>query len=332
MDGVYTLWKASHFHFRKVLRRGRVYLVVDPDSFPELGDALEESDLPYTNLYGKGEGVLGQTEAPYIVQLNARDIANWKHLIKNLRNQNVAIGLIAPETVDIHQLRRHWKKWISVRIPNEDQPVMFRFFDPRILFAFLATLSAAEAHSFYGPAQHLIGFQDGQLEVATPEAVVRNTAPLKLGVGEHYLFRAEQVQAMEDVTSQVFKDRLKRYLRIVWWQYAEDMPEEQLSQIVEDGIADAKKLESMTDNSVLAMTLIRLIDPSVSTNSKYWRHAYDGAGKEHPGARAIFLLSVMFDENFPHDRETVELLFYKANRFGRPEEQWHDIPRNWETK
>jgi hypothetical protein len=244
----------------------------------------------------------------------------------------IPIGLIAPETVDIHELRRHWKKWISVRIPNEDQPVMFRFFDPRIPIAFLATLSAAEAHSFYGPAQHLIGFQDGQLEVATPEAVVRNTAPLKLGVGGHYLFRAEQVQAMEDVTSAVFKDRLKRYLRIVWWQYAEDMPEEQLSQIVEDGIADAKKLESMTDNSVLAMTLIRLIDPSVSTNDFYWKQAYDVSGDGPTGGRAIFLLSVMFDDNFSDDRKTVELLFYKVNRFGRPEEFWHDMPRNWETK
>ena len=76
----------------------------------------------------------------------------------------------------LHDLKRHFMKFIKVRIEN-DQIVYFRFYDPRVLRAFLPSCSPEQAEEFYGPVRAFFLEGEGREELL---AFSRSTRELRM--------------------------------------------------------------------------------------------------------------------------------------------------------
>lgn len=88
---------------------------------------------------------------------------------------------------------------------------LFRFYDTRILLAFLGTLQATDAAAFWGPSERFYVLKSG-----APSVVARPTmsGPNRMAVPleQPYAINAEQVEMVTQVTDQVFRNRLADFL------------------------------------------------------------------------------------------------------------------------
>jgi len=84
--------------------------------------------------------------APYLVSL-----LPGTPLLEKLVEQGwgQSWGYYLASTVGFKAIRQHFRRLLSVRMPNGKQ-VLFRFYDPRVLRAFLPTAISAEVDQFLG--------------------------------------------------------------------------------------------------------------------------------------------------------------------------------------
>jgi hypothetical protein len=61
------------------------------------------------------------------------------------------VGILLDTPLDLRELRRHLRRFLRVRRQSDGRVVFFRYFDPRVLRAFLPACTAAELAAFFGP-------------------------------------------------------------------------------------------------------------------------------------------------------------------------------------
>jgi len=64
-------------------------------------------------------------------------------------------GVYLTSTADFHEVRRHLRHFLKVRLPDGEQ-VYFRFYDPRVLRIYLPTCLPEEATQFLGPIKRYV--------------------------------------------------------------------------------------------------------------------------------------------------------------------------------
>jgi hypothetical protein len=136
-------------HARRFLREG------DGELYGVLDAARDEQVLPF--LYASGarfqslyEGLRGEElalVAPYLASLPPDDPA-LTELVERSWGASWGVFLRAP--VDLRDLRRHLRRLLRVEL--EGERVLFRFYDPRVLRAYLPTCTGDEAAQVFGPA------------------------------------------------------------------------------------------------------------------------------------------------------------------------------------
>nr|WP_281502252.1 DUF4123 domain-containing protein [Loktanella sp. F6476L] len=90
-------------------------------------------------------------------------------------------GFIIETETAIDDLRRHYASWLNVTIDEGTQMALFRFYDTRILLAFLGTLQATDAAAFWGPSERFYALKSGVPSVITRPALSGpNSAALPL--------------------------------------------------------------------------------------------------------------------------------------------------------
>jgi hypothetical protein len=87
--------------------------------------------------------------APYLVQVDEQ-LLDW--IVQNLWQD--PWGLFAVAATDIVALRKHFRRFLMVE-DEDGERLYFRFYDPRVLNDFLATVSQGEAEQFFGPIDAL---------------------------------------------------------------------------------------------------------------------------------------------------------------------------------
>jgi hypothetical protein len=71
-------------------------------------------------------------------------------------------GIFAVADADLKTLRRHCRRFLTVQDPSGDA-VLFRYYDPRILAAFLPACNAEELTSFFGSVKaYAIGIPESR--------------------------------------------------------------------------------------------------------------------------------------------------------------------------
>ncbi|TFW33899.1 DUF4123 domain-containing protein [Massilia horti] len=130
------------------------FALLDGAGIPDLLDRLYGTDaLEFECLYsGELEPSVAEV-APYIARLErGSDFASWV-----LGDWGASRGIFAQVTEDVGlpQLRRHFRK-LNMVYRDDGRPVLFRYYDPRVMFQFLPLCNEAQLKEMFGPVSRYI--------------------------------------------------------------------------------------------------------------------------------------------------------------------------------
>lgn len=124
----------------------RVYAILDGASIEDLPTKIAELRPRNFCLY-RGELDTDLAEvAPYIVELAPRDIfTEW--LLENCWGKHW--GIFAHSPFSITEVRKHFRKFLTV-YDDAGNPMLFRYYDPRVLTQFLLACEPEELQDLFG--------------------------------------------------------------------------------------------------------------------------------------------------------------------------------------
>ena len=125
-----------------------LYALVDAAQFMDLVDRLENLQVQFRSLYEGPEGEQLEDVAPFLVSLGVRD--SRSRFFESQWPKNAGIFFVSSASFD--EVRRHLRHFLKVKTWAGDD-LFFRFYDPRVLQAFLPTCSAEQLKDFFGPVK-----------------------------------------------------------------------------------------------------------------------------------------------------------------------------------
>jgi hypothetical protein len=140
----------------------RVYALLDGARAPEIEHLVKTSGADHRCLYAGTLAPELAAVAPYLVHLVRESPATQVVLERAV---GAAWGVFVVAYEGIETLRRHFRRFLRVRTES-DEPLLFRFYDPRVLRAYLPTCTAIELEEIFGPAEELF------YDAPAPNAVI----------------------------------------------------------------------------------------------------------------------------------------------------------------
>lgn len=135
-------------------RPGRLYALLDAARSERIGVLLRESPHPYRSLYDGAQGDTLHEVAPFVVELPPH-AELLQDLVLEGWGRPWGVWLTAPPDRDVEAVRRHLRKFLMVELGGEK--VYFRYYDPRVLAAFVPTCTPAERRELLGDlAWHVV--------------------------------------------------------------------------------------------------------------------------------------------------------------------------------
>lgn len=133
----------------QVLRRqpDRLYALLDAARDPLVLARLAGAPEQYQSLYEGPQGEAMAAFGPFLVALPAGS-PFLEEVIRDGWGKSWGVFLTCP--LDFAAVRKHLRRFLLVNLPN-GRRAYFRFYDPRVLRAFLPTLNAQETTDFFGP-------------------------------------------------------------------------------------------------------------------------------------------------------------------------------------
>jgi len=125
----------------------RLYAILDAARDPEVLQSLLVHGEPYYSLYDGLEGEKLADVAPYLVELSPASTL-VAELVRVHWGKSWGVFLYCQ--ADFKTMRRHLRRFLMVE-NDRGKNVYFRFYDPRVLRAFLPTCTPAECAEFFGP-------------------------------------------------------------------------------------------------------------------------------------------------------------------------------------
>lgn len=133
-------------------REVNAFAVLDGASVPDLLENLYRDERDYVCLY-RGDLQTDMAEvAPYLVRLDPNsELTDWiigqgwgKHW-----------GIFALSLADLKPMRLHFRRFLIVH-DGHGKPLLFRYYDPRVLRVYLPTCNAEELTTVFGPVMSYI--------------------------------------------------------------------------------------------------------------------------------------------------------------------------------
>ena len=133
-------------------RDAQVFAILDGASVPGLQMGLYQHQPAYSCLY-RGELAPDMAAvAPYLVLLEpAAAFTDW--VLSQGWGQHW--GIFAVSDVDIRELCRHFRRFLII-YGSDGKPLLFRYYDPRVLRLYLPTCNAEELATVFGPVRSYI--------------------------------------------------------------------------------------------------------------------------------------------------------------------------------
>jgi hypothetical protein len=109
---------------------------------------------------GESEATLGPS-GPFLVELDGA-VPLLTALLRKGWGQGWCVFVVSPASFD--ELRKHFRTLLMVRRATDKSELYFRFYDPRVLRAFLPTCSPEQVWPMFGPVTaFLMEAYDGSL-------------------------------------------------------------------------------------------------------------------------------------------------------------------------
>lgn len=125
---------------------GLWYAVLDAAQDRYGPDRAEEAGLRVESLYAGEIGSLAAAAAPHLAAFELdTPFADWF-----VRSWGSHVGILLHSPADFAALRAHLRRFLTVR-DESGKKYRFRFYDPRILRAFLPVCAPDELREFFGP-------------------------------------------------------------------------------------------------------------------------------------------------------------------------------------
>ncbi len=124
-----------------------LFAVVDAARDPKVLELLRPSKEKHQSLFEGPQGEILALWAPYLVAL-PRESAFLEALVGEGWGQSWGIYLTCSRPFE--DVRKHLRHFLTVRGDEKDD-LFFRYYDPRVLRAFLPVCTAEETSAFFGP-------------------------------------------------------------------------------------------------------------------------------------------------------------------------------------
>jgi len=133
-------------------RDANVYAILDGACVSGLLDRLYQYEPEFECLY-RGELAPDLAEvAPYLVRLDPKSaFTDW--VLESGWGKHWSI--FAVSHADLATVRTHFRRFLTVHDSN-GKPMLFRYYDPRVLRVYLPTCNGKELEAFWGPIMHYI--------------------------------------------------------------------------------------------------------------------------------------------------------------------------------
>lgn len=129
------------------------WAVVDGVNWPEIAGILQQSSLQHECLYSTPNPD-SRAMAPWLVRLE-RDSADLRLFRRRAQDRHSFVLLNSDHSLE--EIRRHLRHFTMQRIPSKpDEPVYFRFYDPRVMIDMVESMSPAFVDSFMRPFSSVI--------------------------------------------------------------------------------------------------------------------------------------------------------------------------------
>jgi hypothetical protein len=155
----------------------QVFAVLDGASVPGLLGQLHKHKPQSVCLYRGELKPDMQQMAPYLVQLEpGSEFTQW--VLQNGWGKHW--GVFATTGGDLFTMRQHFRKFLRV-YDEKAKPMLFRYYDPRVLRTYLPTCNPGELADFFGPVKAFVMEGDDparilQFTFRSPELVKSETA------------------------------------------------------------------------------------------------------------------------------------------------------------
>lgn len=131
----------------------QVFAVLDGARDQRVEPMLRLCRRDYTSLFSGKMIPAFFAASPFIVHL-AQASAFTRELIEFSWTRSCAMFLVTGPEVTLQQTRRHLRDLLRVQ-DEKGKRYFFRFYDPRVLRAYLPTCTGAEAQTFFGPTTRI---------------------------------------------------------------------------------------------------------------------------------------------------------------------------------
>ena len=142
-------------------RRKPEYVLLDAAQDPAILPLLVQDKAEWRSLYEGQSAVKLASQAPYIAAA-AQSPEFLDEIVTNGWGRSWCIFVCSHASLD--EVRRHFRSLLYVKNSRGEQ-VYFRFYDPRILRAYLPTCTAGELEQFFGPVKQFIVEGDEEEEL-----------------------------------------------------------------------------------------------------------------------------------------------------------------------
>jgi len=155
-DGFTTFkWEPEEPVFTKMA--SAFYAILDGARDPLIYEMLASSDAPWCCLFAGALEPAVLRASPYLVHLDPRFVPEdflqevWSH----------GWGLLLHTAAGFEDLRRHLRSFLRVKI-EDGGLVLFRYYDPRVMHAYLPTCTVEELEYVFGPVRsYFVELEDG---------------------------------------------------------------------------------------------------------------------------------------------------------------------------
>lgn len=245
------------------------FLILDADlrkKVTGLFDLDEDiQDLPIKSLFNGKSAEQLRENAPYIIDLTLsgqafsdNSLVSSFHKDFFTRHWDQGTGILIRTHDDLDQVRNHFRKFTRVTMEDDKRWVYFRFYDPRILPAFIEALEENDLHKFAGPHEILCP----DIEDSTCLKHYRATMPIgdnQRATLPSFTMKKQYLGALSVNREQSFKVRLEQHLKENVRAFNELPHEEQskrLEQLIKQALEHGIKVELAVANFVNASLLI----------------------------------------------------------------------------
>jgi hypothetical protein len=130
------------------------FALLDGAGIPNLLDKLHDEGGPEFECLYMGELAPDMAEvAPYLVRLvPGSAFLDW---VFSGWGQHWGVFAVLPASLDLSAVRRHFRKLNIAYGPNGN-PLLFRYYDPRVLGVFASTCDNFQLQNLFGPVAHFV--------------------------------------------------------------------------------------------------------------------------------------------------------------------------------